>query len=289
MPYFSLPNEAAARGVIQRKLEAISPGLLPPGVTTVIQVGGYAVEFIGNNTCTSVIVRNGVYTLLRGTVRSVWTYPDLSLGKTFIRGGWERAFGVQPNPYCAYSADPFPDILVARVREVLDGHLHAGVALENLKLAMDDLAEFVDCIRDRSGTASAMIDIVFNRCEATFLVALAVVLRVAGARSCDAQCILDFVDTHGGDTSAVLSELLDAPDRIERFERLMAIAPEDEQVAFVRQTIEQHHDLLGWVGRHLQNQNDAWDFYDRLATAFQRAGFELVRSAPNWLDVVFDY
>jgi hypothetical protein len=275
MPYLSPPSESVARAAIQEKLESISPGALPPGITKVVSVGGFPVEFVGNATCTSVIVRHGMYVLLRGTIRSIWGRSELKLGKTFKRGHWETSFGVQPSYYSAHSADPLPDRLVAQVRETVDGLEDAEHVLEKLKSAMGDIGEFVDCVRDRSSGVGAMFDVVFDGCEGTFLVALAVVLRLAGGRSDDVQCILDFVDKCGGESSAILSELLNTADRRERFENLMAIAPSEEQVNLLRRAMEQHTDVLGWMGRPFRDETTAREFYERLATALQRDGLRL--------------
>lgn len=275
MPHLSLPNEVQAREVIKKRLEAMSPGLLPNGVTVTKHVGPYSVQFTGRRTRTSFEIGSGVYVKLRGNIRSVGGELALSLGKTFDRGMWEADFGVEPIRYLSHSSALMPDELVRGVRRAVDCPASAKSVLSLLKEAMDGMGEYVDCIQQRSGGA-ALINIICNQCSDVFLVALAVVLRFGGARSDDVQCIFDFAGEHGADTSGLLGKLLESADRIAKFEALMAIAPDDEQSTLLLGALENQRDVLHSASDWLRSRMETPDFSDLLALMLEREGLMLV-------------
>lgn len=183
MPYKTLPDEASARATIEATLRTISPGVLPPGVHKQVALGGLFVEFHSHKTRTSWLVSPS------GDV--------LRIGRVFARGRWETALGIQMIQYCSDTSDPLPHEMMNEVRDVVDGRRPATMALGHLQQAMDALGESVECVQERSEGVPDMIDFVFGWSDPRFLVAMAVVLRFAGARSSDVQLIYGYCRSEG--------------------------------------------------------------------------------------------
>lgn len=276
MPYSSLPDEATARATIENTLMAVSPGVLAPGAYKHVVVGSLDVLFYGYKTRTSWVVSASGHFLVRGTVRSGRSGDVLRIGKVFARGWWETALGVEMVRYCAESSDPLPDEMISEVRDVVDGKGPADDVLGHFQQAMWVRAEFVGCIRDRSDGVADMIEFMCVGFDLRFLIALAVVLRFAGARSFDIELILQIVERQGGNVYGILSEILDTADRIEAFEQLMAISPNEQQRSLIGHSVGKHRHLFGGLGSHLRDEDNVREFYDRLTTAFEREGLALV-------------
>lgn len=274
-----LPDARDALEVIGKTILSVMPHRISSKERRDTTVGMCRVRFVGlrRDTAFEVWGRYGV--VLRGSVRANRASDAIRWGSLFERGEWELDFGVCKVKYCLIcnSQHSYPEYVIYLVRQIVYpwDPVRAKRLFEMLKSALGANSEFLDDVVNRQPASDIPLLLAVVLLSPSVLVLLAIVLWANGARPFDVRWCLTEANNRGGDAAELIDMILGAGQANARFQRFIAVAPDDSQVELVRslvEDIELDRELLGLT----YHQPSGCMLADSIAGSLQRRGLTLV-------------